>query len=187
MGKRLKSIIAALALLGGSVVFALGAGEMGLRLFPELMPEEAQLRLHWREMSEPVSLAEPYLGHAFPPNHEGRIERAGGEFSFTYTTDEYGFRNPSPWPERAEIVVLGDSMVFSYGVGNDETWPALLGEQLPRSRIINLGLIGAAPQQYFRIYEALGESLQPDLVLFCLLPGNDVGDAGLFDRWVSWL
>jgi lysophospholipase L1-like esterase len=27
--------------------------------------------------------------------------------------------------------------------------------------------------------------LQPSLVLFCLFPGNDVTDAGLFDRWVK--
>jgi hypothetical protein len=158
--KRLKLIVAALALVGASIAFALGAAEACLRLFPELMPEEAQVRLHWQEIEKPFSKADPYLGHVFPANQLGRIERSDGNFGFTYTTDEHGFRNRSPWPEHADIVVLGDSMAFG-GVGDDETWTTLLEEKLPDSRVINLGLIGAGPQQYFRIYKTFGQTLQP--------------------------
>jgi lysophospholipase L1-like esterase len=172
-------------LLGVSLVLALGMAEALLRLFPQLMPEEAQLRRHWQETSEPASAADPYLGYVFPANQVDRIARSDGGFAFTYTTDEHGFRNPSPWPERADIVVLGDSMAFGYGVDDDETWTALVADRLPGVRIVNLSLPGAAPQQYFRIYERFGRALQPALVLFCLFPGNDVSDAGLFDRWVK--
>ena len=181
---RLRSTVGILALTGASVLLGLAVAEACLRLFPELLPEEAQLRLHWRSISQPAPEGDPYLGHVFPPNHEGKVERDGGSFSFTYTTDEHGFRNPSPWPRRAEIVVLGDSMAFGYGVDDDEAWTTLLAEQLPRTRIVNLGLIGGAPQQYLRIYETFGQALQPALVLFCLFPGNDVREAGLFDKWV---
>jgi lysophospholipase L1-like esterase len=185
MGKGLKTI-AALALLGASILFALGAAEASLRLFPQLMPEEARLRLHWREIhTETVSKGDPYLGFVYPPNYEGRFERSSGDFAFTYTTDEHGFRNPSPWPERTEIVVLGDSMAFSYGVDDDEAWTTLLADQMPATRVINLALIGAAPQQYLRIYETFGQALRPDLVLFCLFPGNDLADAGRFAAWVK--
>lgn len=183
--RRLKSIAAVFALLGVSVWFALGLAEFGLRLFPEMLSEEARLRLHWREVNaEDISEAHPYLGYLFPANHTGRIEREDGELSFSYTTDEYGFRNPTPWPERADIVVVGDSMAFGYGVEDDETWTALLAEQLPRRRIVNLGLVGAAPQQYLRIYETFGQALRPDLVMFCLFPGNDLAGAEQFDRWL---
>jgi lysophospholipase L1-like esterase len=185
VAKGLKSTVSSLVLLGASLMLGLGAAEACLRVFPELLPEEAQLRLHWQSVNQPVSRGDPYLGHVFPPNHLGRIERFGGDFAFTFTTDEHGFRNPSPWPRRADIVVVGDSMAFGYGVGDDETWTALLADQLRGSPIINLGLVGAAPQQYLRIYETYGRGLQPALVLFCLFPGNDVGDAGLFDRWVK--
>ena len=186
MAKRLELIVATLALLGASIVLALGIAELSLRLFPELMPAEAQLRLHWRELhQETVSLAHPYLGFVYPPDHEGRFERANGDFAFTYTTDEHGFRNPAPWPERAEIVVLGDSMAFGYGVDDDAAWTALLADQLPGLRIVNLGLIGAAPQQYLRIYKTFGRGLRPDLVLFCLFPGNDLADAVQFQAWLQ--
>jgi hypothetical protein len=132
MRKRLKSVVAPLALLGASVALALGATEASLRVFPQLMPEEARLRLHWREVQAgAVSRADPYLGFVYPPNYEGRFERDDGKFAFTYTTDEHGFRNPSPWPEPAEIVVLGDSMAFGYGVEDKETWTTLLGNELP--------------------------------------------------------
>ena len=116
MRKSLNAVIAPLVLLGASAAVAVGAAEVSLRTFPQLMPEEARLRLHWQELgADPVSSADPYLGFVYPPNYEGRFERDDGDFAFTYTTDEHGFRNPSPWPERAEIVVLGDSMAFSYG------------------------------------------------------------------------
>jgi lysophospholipase L1-like esterase len=186
VAKRPRLIVASLVLLGASVVLALGAGEAALRLFPQLMPEEARLRLHWREVhAEPVSKADSYLGFVYPPNQKGRFEREGGEFGFSYTTDEHGFRNPSPWPERADLVVLGDSMAFGYGVDDDEAWTSLLADQRPDSRVINLGLIGASPQQYFRIYETFGQALRPDLVLFCLFPGNDLADALRFDKWLE--
>jgi hypothetical protein len=126
----------------------------------------------------------PYLGFVYPPNDEIRIAHTGGDFGFTYTTDEHGFRNPSPWPERADVVVLGDSMAFGYGVNDGEAWTTLLANQLSDSRVINSGLIGAAAQQYLRIYERFGQALRPDLIVFCLFPGNDLRDAELFDEWL---
>ena len=49
---RLKVVALNILLVLGSVVFALGALELMLRLKPSLMPEEAQLRIHWRQMEE---------------------------------------------------------------------------------------------------------------------------------------
>lgn len=183
MAQHLRGTAAALLIFGASVAVALGAAEACLRLFPQLLPEEAQLRHHWRSIQDPTTRGDPYLGHLFPPNYQGRFERGDGNFSFTYTTDEHGFRNRSPWPPRAEVVVVGDSMAFGYGVEDDETWTALLEQELSHARVINLGLVGGAPQQYQRVYATFGQTLQPALVLFCLFPGNDVKDAGLFDRW----
>jgi hypothetical protein len=76
-------------------------------------------------------------------------------------------------------------MAFGYGVDDDKAWTALLADRLPDARIINLGLIGAAPQQYLRVYERFGQALRPGLVLFCLFPGNDLRDAGRFSRWLQ--
>ena len=100
-------------------------------------------------------------------------------------TDGYGFRNAWPWPEKANIVVLGDSLIFGYGVEDDEAWPALLGQALPQLRVINLGLIGAGPEQYLRVYETFGRQLHPQVLVVGLFVGNDFWDTGLFHRWLK--
>ena len=39
-------------------------------------------------------------------------------------------------------------VTFGQGVNDEQAWPAILARAFPTSRIINLGLIGAGPQQY---------------------------------------
>jgi hypothetical protein len=107
------------------------------------------------------------------------------DFAVVHHTDGQGFRNAWPWPTEADLVVLGDSLVFGYGVEDDAAWPAILDRALPQLRVINLGLIGAGPQQYLRVYETFGLQLRPQLLLVGLYMGNDFWDAGLFERWLK--
>jgi hypothetical protein len=107
------------------------------------------------------------------------------EASFTYSTDLHGFRNTMPWPAQADIVAVGDSFVFGFGVNDDQTWIRLLADSLPGSRVINLGRPGQGPQEYLRAYEEFGVPLKPKLLLFGLFPGNDVVDAKTFDGWLQ--
>lgn len=173
-----------LALLAGSLLLALGIMEATLRAFPNLMPEDARLRIHWRELvGEKVSTIEdPYLGFLYPPDFSHELGRHDVRFSFT--TDEKGFRNPGPWPSAADIVVVGDSWTFGYGVEDREAWVAQVDRRLPGTSIVNLGLIGGAPQQYGRIYEIFGRPLRPKLLIYGLFPGNDLHDARQFENWL---
>lgn len=184
MAKRATKILSNLVLLGASLAFAGLLCEGMLRLFPGLLPEAAQLRIHWDELiaQGTVSRAHPTIGFLYPPHFTGEIGRR--DFHFTYSTDEKGFRNPDPWPDTAEIVALGDSQTFGYGVGDGDSWPRLLDEWLPGVRVLNLGLIGGSPQQYQRIYETFGSAVHPKLVVFGLFPGNDLTDARMFERWL---
>jgi hypothetical protein len=177
------------------VVAAIAVGVLGLeaflRLFPQLLPEEARLRLHWSAVGEGgrdannqvMTAADPYLGFRYRPNFTGRLAR--GDLDFTFTTDEKGFRNSSPLPDQADIVVLGDSMAFGYGVPDDATWTHRLAMRFPDYTIRNFGLIGGSPQQYFRILETEALELNPKLVLFMLFLGNDLNDARLFQQWLE--
>ena len=184
-GTRLRRLVAGLLLLGSSVVVSLGLFEGLLRLAPGLMPETA--RVYARRQNEGGwqvgTLPHPYIGYLYPANVENTVESR--YVAFTYRTDAFGFRNSRPWPQRAEIVALGDSITFSYGVDEDRAWTTLIQKALPRSRLLNLGLPGAAPQQYLRIYETYGLSFQPRLLLVGLFPGNDLKDAAEFDAWVN--
>lgn len=184
MAQRRSTIFLNLALLAGSVVFTLVLAEGVLRAFPDLLPEGAQLRMHWDELIDQgtVSEAHPTIGFLYPAGYRGEIGRR--DFRFEYTTDEMGFRNPGPWPDTAEILALGDSQTFGYGVSDGSSWPRLLDESLPGIRVLNLSLIGGAPQQYQRIYETFGPRLHPRLVVFALFPGNDLTDARTFADWL---
>lgn len=182
---RLRTAIINTAVVMVSGIIAIAAAEIVLRVFPGLLPADAELRLHWDNIrdSETISNADPYIGFVYPANYDGRIKQR--DFDFRYHTDEHGFRNISPTPITAEIVVVGDSQAFSYGVNDGDAWPRLLNDRLNGIQIVNLGLIGAAPQQYLRVYRTFGRAYNPKLVLFCLFPGNDVMDEEQFTQWLA--
>jgi hypothetical protein len=182
---RTRNLLFNLALAAGSILVTLGVAETALRLFPSLMPEEAQLRVHWRGVvaAENVQIVDdPFIGFLYPKSYHGRLERSDVRFSFA--TDSRGFRNLEPWPDTAEVVAVGDSWVFGYGVEDDEAWGRLLSRELGDNRFVNLGLVGASPQQYWRVYERFGEKLRPKVLLYGLFPANDLEDARIFNSWV---
>jgi hypothetical protein len=166
-----------MGLLLGSLVLLTALGEVSLRLCPsEVLPEEVQ---QW--LADDPGMYDPSLGTLAQPYHTGVF--VGSEFRAPYHTDNHGFRNAQPWPDTAEIVVVGDAGVFGYGVEDDQAWPALLAQAVAPSHVINLGLLEAGPQQYARVYATFGTALHPKLVLVGLTMADDFRDAELFARW----
>ena len=183
---RLKSFGLNILLALGAIVFALIVLELLLRLMPSLMPEEAQLRIHWRQMANADtarSLADPYLGFVYPANVRSTLVQTSVNFEFQM--DSHGYRNLGPWPDHADVVAVGDSWVFSYGVNDDETWSHQVERSLPGTRVMNLGLAGYGPEQYTRTYERVGIPLHPKVLLYGIFPGNDLEDTGVFQSWVA--
>ena len=166
-------------LIASSVFLALIFGELGLRLFSKQLPVE--LRSQIMTDCPRCGVYHPYIGHLHTPNDSLVI--SGRTFSAVHNTDTYGFRNVWPWPEKAEIIVLGDSLVFGYGVEDEQAWPAILDRSRPDARVINLGLVGTGPEQYLRVFETFGIQMQPRLLLVGIYPGNDFWDTGLFNQW----
>jgi len=176
---KLKRAIFSMVLLSAGFLLALALAEVVLRLFPSLLPPE---RRQYLEVDlNNVGIADPDTGHLHTPNSVGKL--AGPDFTATHHTDAHGFRNHAPWPTRADVVVLGDSLVFGYGVDDSGAWPEQLGQQLSGVRVMNLGLIGAGPEQYLRVYRKFGAPLRPRLVVLGFFPDNDFWDAEMFDRW----
>jgi lysophospholipase L1-like esterase len=169
-----------------ALVVAIGAAEVLLRLHPEVVPEDAALRLFWRALQDGgglKSVASEEVAYRMPASVEDRI--AAGQVEFRYRTDAHGFRNPAPWPPQADVVVLGDSLAFGFGVDDEHSWVAQLDRQLPERTVVNLGILAAAPQQYLMAYEAHGARLDPELILVALYPPNALGAVAYFDRWVA--
>jgi hypothetical protein len=104
----------------GSLVLLAALGEVSVRLCPsEVLPEEVQ---QW--FADDLGMYDPALGTLVQPYHTGVF--IGTEFRAPYHTDGHGFRNTQPWPDAAEIVVVGDAVAFGYGVEDEQGWPALL-------------------------------------------------------------
>jgi lysophospholipase L1-like esterase len=170
-----------LLLIPLSLVVALVAAEGLLRAFPTLLPPELQIVL--KDSPRTRGVSHPYIGNL--QTRDGTVTVRTSEFQIPYPTDAHGFNNADPWPARAEIVAIGDSLTFGYGVAPDEAWPTLIARALPDKTVINLGLIGAGPQQYLRVYETFGVPLEPKILLVGFFLANDLWDAERFDAWLK--
>lgn len=187
-GLSVKYIYRVLAIVG-ALLFGVVLAEGILRRFPELLSIDARARLAWRiVVDDPWHIAHAYIGHLHsieylrslktgPVASTARFWREPARF------DAWGFRNATPWPERVDILTVGDSFTYSLSVQDEQAWPALLARA--PYRVLNLGLVGAAPQQYLRMYETFGASLSPKVLLVGLFLGNDLTDALEFEAWWS--
>lgn len=165
-----------------SVAVTLALAEGLLRLFPSLMPEEVQLEvLRATETYDVRTMADSYLGFHYPSTRE--VTHRSRDFDVRFTTDEHGFRNDPRWPAQADVIIVGDSLSFGYGVNQEHAWPRIIAKELRPARVINLSLPGTGPPQYLRVYKKYGTSLRPRLLLFCIFSGNDIRDTRRFQNW----
>jgi lysophospholipase L1-like esterase len=170
-----------LGALAVGLLLGLACMELLLRLAPGILgPEMGQV-----VSADPskLGIAHPYMGHLHRPNSTTILE--GRDFRAVHRVDGNGFRNAWPWPQRAAIVVVGDSLAFGYGADAQEAWPAVVAKALPNEPLINLALVGASPEQYFRVFETYGVALRPKLLLVGVFARNDFWDSEMFDRWLS--
>jgi len=167
-----------------AAVVALALAEGVLRLFPGFLPEEARLRLHWRDLEGEV----PTVGHAYAGFHYrpgALVQEQGGEVQWSFVADEHGFRNPDPWPDSADVVLVGDSEALGYGMDDERAWPRVVARAIAPRGLINLAVAGAGPEQSARLFATFGEGLHPKLLLFGVFPGNDFSDAVQFQQWLD--
>jgi lysophospholipase L1-like esterase len=89
---------------------------------------------------------------------------------------------PKPANER-RIVVLGDSLVLSVQVEQQQTFCQLLEASLNRNggpvhyRVINAGVQGYGPVEELLFYRDVARAFQPDLVIQTIFVGNDAEEA----------
>lgn len=103
----------------------------------------------------------------------------GGELG-EKTADEY------------RILLLGDSVPFGIGVGEDETLPQrmeqLLAEHHPgrRFRVVNMGVPSYNTEQERIQLESLGLSLKPDAVVLLFSPNDIEPKLWVFEKRRRW-
>jgi hypothetical protein len=116
---------------------------------------------------------DPGLGYVHAAGYEGVAGRRR-TFRFRVRISEHHFRQANvdeqlAFPQR--VLVLGDSFPFGVGVAEEEAFPSLLQKEL------NAAQSGYSSTQESLLGRRLLDSLDPDLVLLCVFPGNDpLGD-----------
>ncbi len=166
-----------------SALFTFILLEITLRVAPGLLSEGARLRVYWQAGSQRWYIPHPYIGHLHLPEALASSKTARPGLELMAEHDLWGFRNHWPWPKQVDILAVGDSLTYSQMVDDNQAWTNLLAQRLSHSPVLNLGLIGAAPQQYLRIYETFGVNLAPKVLLVGIFLENDLWGAKEFDSW----
>lgn len=102
------------------------------------------------------------------------------KYSVDVAYDENGFRNP-PGRTRADVVLVGDSLVEAGLVPYAETIPAILERELGLV-VSNLGCSGYGPQQEKIALERYGLPLKPKYVVWFFFEGNDLLDVPRYEE-----
>ncbi len=175
MPKALGNWLLALA----STVLSLAVVEVGLRLFkPDLAlePVTSHIVQFFRY--------DPELGWSHVPGVRGVHYQK--EFSHPVSINSFGLRGPEISLKKPagtkRIAVLGDSFTWGFGVTHEDEFTTLLQDKIPGSEVLNFGVHGYGPVQYYLLRKKVLE-FEPDAVVigFCL--GNDFADSVYWRRY----
>lgn len=121
-----------------------------------------------------------HVGYVLSPGFRGTISRS--EFRVPFTTNRAGLRGVDPGSSHAStyrILLLGDSMIWGFGVEDDQTVSARLQDLLraryskPTVEVLNAGVPGYGTADELAFLKARGAELEPDLVVVQFFPVND--------------
>jgi lysophospholipase L1-like esterase len=125
------------------------------------------------------------LHTAFTDRHDNVLNEVD------HFVNEQGFRGPTVEKEKPEgvyrIVCLGDSQTYGNGVGEEDTWPAVLTRRLRMARpeakieVMNCGVGGYETEQEVAYLESRLLAYDPDLVIL----GFFMNDPALPDAHVE--
>lgn len=167
------------------LAFALIAAAIGFALAVTLL--EVGLRLAWTPPSAMAEFQQKGLYQLLPsgnagltPGYRGTLQLGPEQPVTRISIDSLGMRGPVPAPDQPgarRLLIVGDSLVFGYGVDDDQTFCRRLEADLRRDgrgvTIGNGGLSGSNDFENARRIADLRPGFRPDAVLFCHFLGND--------------
>lgn len=96
-------------------------------------------------------------------------------YRVSFTRDSHGFRNPEPWPDKVQLVVIGDSFTAAEAIVVPY-WHGISDSMLV------FGLPGSGTLQQQRLLEAFALPREPEIVVLAFFAGNDLQDNLTFHR-----
>jgi lysophospholipase L1-like esterase len=182
--RRLAIALAALLLLalGGEILLRISPGAAEAALGIGHAETARQIRAQW-ELAATTYAPDTELGALLAPLRRDAFDTP--DFHYTLQTDHAGFTNREPWPSRADVAVLGDSLLTGTGVGIDGQFTSLLERRLDGRTVLNLGLPGGGTEHQYRTYRRYAAALEPDLVIAVLWLMWDIDNSVHFAHWLS--
>jgi hypothetical protein len=174
----LAGAIAGVVLCAGAV----GAAEILMRRVPRLMPPQKQLLEFVLHSPFRATVPDPDVGFLPPPNRHEIVRTV--DYTGLYVTDSLGFPNREPWPIHPDMVFLGDSLAFGYGVPLDEAFAPLAARLLGRDEV-NLALSASGVRRQDAVFRKWGVPLRPRLVISALYLASDVDNDFHFTTWLQ--
>jgi hypothetical protein len=174
------TLSAILVTLAGTLLLV--GGEMLVRAFPTLLPVQRQIRTQAVLMKDRV-LPDLDVGFVRSPNSREEVRTL--DFAFIREADALGFPNRGPWPGRAQVVVLGDSLATGEGVGLEGSFVGRFSGAFPELSVRNLSVAGGGPDRQYRIYQKYGASLEPEIILAVLNVAADFTNVEHFQSWLK--
>lgn len=163
-----------IVLLGVSVVIALVAFEVYLRVFPPRILTRVD-NLH------SLLRYDPLLGYVMSPHLRQLALSEDGVTEYMIETNEHGLRDaPFRGKDGRKVVLgLGDSFLFGDGVKVDDTIMSQLQEMFERSspgkyRAVNAGMIGYSTNQEILYYLSRGRQLFGPEIVVLFYMNNDI-------------
>lgn len=151
-----------------------GAMEADLRVFkPQITVERTPAGWYRKH---------PALPFCQSPGFEGVLETR--EFKVRFATNSLGLRDDEiadKVPDMFRILVLGDSFVWGFGAGQEDTYPSalerILAGDFPGKKmdVVNAGVCRYYPELEKTLFDVIVDEVKPDLVIQNVLP-NDVWD-----------
>ncbi len=176
--KRIVNFLINILLLIVSLCVAVIIVEITLPLLKIRNIEEAVYQVRRPVVQGIYGAYHPQLGYVLQKNlHNIRLYYPG-QLDYTVDTNAYGFRGPD-WDlsaSRKNIVILGDSFAFGWGVQWEQTMGEILEKKLrkidPAYQIINLAIPGRDIDMVVRSFELYKDLLKPVAVIYVFCPND---------------
>ncbi len=154
------------ALLLGTFLAVVATESIARWAFPEWAPRSARLASFWQYDEK--------LGWKNAPGAIGRFSSYG--FDTVVQINSQGFRGPERDYVRngevGRVLVLGDSMIFGFGVEYEEMFTTILERRLPNVEVINLGVSGYSTDQELLLYQSVRRKYGAAVVIVVATHGH---------------
>jgi hypothetical protein len=120
----------------------------------------------------------PQLGYTLQRNLRNVRLSYPGQLDYTLDTNDYGFRGPD-WDlsaRRKNVVILGDSFAFGWGVQWEQTVGKIIETELQKNdrayQVINLSMPGWDIDLILRSFELYKDVFKPVAVVYVFCPND---------------